>query len=83
MAQGRGHRRGPRALTRGVVAACGRGLKAIVIIGPATFALCLWHPLNSNPWNFQSVISGKVTPSSWKYPDNPDMRARPPDNMKE
>ena len=44
MAQGRGHRRGPRALTRSVVAACGRGLKAIVIIGPATFALWLWRP---------------------------------------
>ena len=44
MAQGRGHRRGPRALTRSVVAACGRGLKAIVIIVLATFALWLWRP---------------------------------------
>ena len=44
---------------------------------------CASAPLNSNPWNFHSVNSGKVIPFSRKCPDNPDMRARPPDNMKE
>ena len=39
---------------------------------------CASAPLNSNPWNFHSANSGKVIPFSRKYPDNPDMRARPP-----